>query len=381
MQILNSKKQYLFCPGPVNVAENVKQAVIANEVGHREEEFSKLLKNLNKKLLHLFEVKNQDNYQAVIITGSGTSANEAILSSVVGHKHILILSNGEFGNRLHEISSLHNPNTHLLQFEWGKEIDVQKVEKYIKKHRIQLIAMVHHETSVGMLNPIKKIGALTKKYKTLFLVDAVSSAGAEEVDLEGCNITFCSSSAAKAIGSLPGLAFVVGKKIAFEMLQHVPAKTAYLNLYKFYHYATAFDQTPNTPAVQLFYALDQAISNILKEGVDNRRKRLKDRAQFLRIGMKRLGLKFLLDEKVMSSVLTTVLIPASTTFENLHNKLKEKNIIVYNGKGPLTNKIFQVGNIGDLPKSDIIFFLKTLKGVLKYQQERSFVQKPTVYAQ
>lgn len=364
MQILRSKKQYLFCPGPVNVAENVKQAVVDNEVGHREEEFSALLRGLNKKILDLFEINKQDDYQAIIITGSGTSANEAMLSSTVGNKNILIISNGEFGNRLFEISSIHNPNTHFLQFAWGKEIDLTKAEEYLKKHKIDLIAMVHHETSVGILNPIKEMGGLAKKYHADLLVDCVSSAGAEKIDLEKYNITFCSTSAAKAIGSLPGLAFVIGRKDAFEKLQHITAKTAYLNLYKFYHYATAFDQTPNTPAVQLFYALEQAIINILHEGVENRRKKLQDRAELLRVGMKHLGLKFLLEEKAMSSVLTTVLIPKYTTLETLRNKLKEKNIIIYNGKGPLTNKVFQVGNIGDLEIKEILYFLKALREAL-----------------
>jgi len=357
-------KQFLFCPGPVNVSENVKEAVVANEIGHREKEFLELLKELNERLLMLFEVKNPRLYQSIIITGSGTAANEAILSSVVGNQYILILSNGEFGERLYEISKMHNAHTYLLKFPWAEKIDLAKVEAYLKHNKVDIISMVHHETSTGMLNPIEKIGKMTKKYHVRFLVDAVSSAGAEKIDLKNWNISFCSSSAAKAIGSLPGISFVIGKKSEFEKLKEIPAKTAYLNLYKFYYYARNLKQTPNTPAIQLFYALNQAIENILHKGIASKHQDLKQNAALLRSGMKKLGLLFLLDEEDMSCVLTTVIMPDYIPFDFLKNKLREKNIIIYNGKGPLINKVFQVGNIGNVSEKDIIYFLKTLKEVL-----------------
>lgn len=364
-------RHLLFCPGPVNVADNVKRAVVSNEIGHREDEFSTLLSSLNKKLLKVYGTKNTSSYYAIFITGSGTAANETILSSVVGDKHILIISNGEFGERLYEISKIHNKHTHHLRFEWGQALDLKKFEQYLNNHAIDVIAMVHHETSTGMLNSIEKVGKLAKKHKTQFIVDTVSSGGAHAVDLEKCNIAFCSGSAAKAISSLPGVSFVIGKKSEFEKLKRIPARVAYLNLYKFYHHSAQFQQTPNTPAVQLFYALDQALSNILVEGVEARRSHLGERARFLRDGLKRLGLRFLINEKDMSSVLTTIMIPPQVTIDQLKKRLHERKIIVYNGKGPIANKVFQVGNIGDVNKEDIAFFLSALKEVLEDLQQES----------
>jgi 2-aminoethylphosphonate-pyruvate transaminase len=267
-------KLLLFTPGPVNVATNVRAAVAREDICHREFEFEDLLRSIEGRLLQLFEIRNQQHYQAVVITGSGTAANEAMLSSVVGDQNILILSNGEFGERLHAISQIHNPNTFLIQFPWGEPIDLASVGTYLQSHRIDFIALAHHETSSGMLNPLGAIGALARVNGSVLLVDCVSSAGAESIDMERDNIAFCSSSSSKAIGSYPGLSFVIGKTHEYEKLKTLPAKSAYLNLYKFFEFAIGRSQTPNTPAVPLLFALDQALANILTEGVRHRRAKI-----------------------------------------------------------------------------------------------------------
>lgn len=358
------KKYLLFTPGPVNVAENVRMALSKEDICHREIDFDHLLQRIEHNLLKLFEIKNESDYRAVVITGSGTAANESILSSVVGNKKILIVSNGEFGERLYNISKIHNKNTFLLKFPWGERLDIVKIENYLKKNKIDVIAMVHHETSSGMLNALEKIGRLSKKNGSIFVVDCVSSAGAEVIDLERCHIAFCSSSSSKAIGSYSGLSFVVGKKEAFEKLKTIPAKSAYLSLYNFYDFIKTLSQTPNTPATHLFFALEQALINILEEGVFNRHAVIREKAVRLREGMLKLGLTFLIDQKDMCSVLTTVCIPSHVNVDVFRQKLRDKSIIIYEGKGCLKNKVFQVGNIGELSFDDIQFFLDSQEEIL-----------------
>jgi len=347
------------------VAENVRKAICKEDICHREEEFNHLLKSIEDKLLKLFEIKETDNYRAVVITGSGTAANESILSSVVGDKNILILSNGEFGERLYNISNVHNQNTSILKFGWGEQLDLEKINSYLKNNEVDIISMVHHETSSGMLNPIEKIGELSRIHNTMFIVDCISSAGAEPIDVEKYNISFCSSSSSKAIGSYSGISCVIGKKKEFEKLKDLPAKTTYLNLYKFYHFINTVSQTPNTPAVHLFFAFEQALLNILEEGVSNRHNHIKNLANLLREGMEKLDLKFLIDRKHMCSVLTTVHIPSNVDMETFKSRLRDKKIIIYDGKGLFKNKIFQVGNIGAITLDDIDFFLDSLKEVLQ----------------
>lgn len=362
------RRQYLFCPGPVHVAANVKRAA-HYDMCHREKEFSVLLKDLNNNILDLFELKNKEDYYPVVITGSSTAANEAIISSVAGDKNVLILTNGEFGDRLYKITKIHTEKTHLLDFGWTKKISVKKVEDYVKKHNIGVICMTHHETSTGMLNPVKEIGTIAHKYGAVFFVDAVSSVGADHIDIEGSHITFCTTASGKAVGSFPGTSIVLGKVDAFEALEAHAPRTTYLHLYNFYRFSYDRLQTPNTPNVPGFRALNQAIKNILKEGHDKRRARLNGYAKQIRTTLKKLDIEFCItDESIMSNMLTTVYVPPHLTADEIQSKLREQKIIIYSGKGPLMDKAFQVSSIGDITKEDVQYLIKALKNVLKPQK-------------
>ena len=360
----NMEKYLLFTPGPVNVAKTLRLAISKEDICHRERDFDILLASIEQKLLSLFQIRHRNQYRAVIITGSGTAANETILSSVVGTGSILILSNGEFGERLHKTSVIHNPRTHLIEIPWGKSFDLLEIEAYLERHKIDVVAMVHHETCTGMLNPLTSIGTSVKSHGAIFVVDGVSSVGAEVVDMELCNIAFCSSAGSKAIGSYPGLSFVIGSKKQFKRLKAYKAKTTYLNLATFYEFLTTRSQTPNTPAVPLFFALEQALSNILNEGVTKRFAAIRARAEQLRLGMRQLNLEFLINEHDMCSILTTVKVPLSMNVTTIRDRLRDDAIIIYEGKGRFAGKVFQVGNIGEMSNFDIQFFLHTLKKVL-----------------
>jgi 2-aminoethylphosphonate-pyruvate transaminase len=355
----------LFTPGPVNVSETLRNAVSKRDIGHREPEFDELLTSIEQKLISLFQIKKRSRYRAVVITGSGTAANESILSSVVGKGSILILSNGEFGERLHKTSCIYNKKTHLLRWPWGTPLDPVQIESYMATHKIDVVAMAHHETCSGMLNPLNEIGAITRAHSSIFVVDGVSSVGAEIIDMEQSNISFCSSSSSKAIGSYPGLSFVIGRKKHFENLKRHVAKTSYLNLATIYHFLKTRGQTPNTPAVPLFFALEQALANILKEGVTKRFATIKARADQIRLGLRKLNLEFVIPEADMCSVLTTVRMPPNISFHDLRDRLREKSIIIYEGKGCFAGNAFQVGNIGELSSHNIQYLLMSLKEILQ----------------
>jgi 2-aminoethylphosphonate-pyruvate transaminase len=371
MIIIPKNKSRLFCPGPVHVAKNVRRAAAlrSNEIGHREPEFEVLFRSVTSKLLELFGQKDDTAYQAVILTGSGTAANESILSSIVPKgERILVVSNGEFGTRLATISQYHNENTKHLCFEWAEKIDLKKLEAEIQSEKPYCLAVVHHETSTGMLNPITAIGNLCKRYGIVYLVDTVSSSGAEIIDVKKSNISFCSGSSSKAIGSLPGLSFVVGSRVEFEKLSDIPPRSSYLHLYNFYLCARTSSQTPNTPAVQLFFSLEKALENILAEGMDVHHTVLQERARYMRSKLKELGFSFLINEADMSCVLTTVLSLTEFHPSVMREKMRKKNIIIYSGKGPLQHSAFQIATIGEVSHSDLDFLVANLKKTL---------QKPT----
>ncbi len=359
------KGALLMNPGPVHSAESVKRAAIAHEICHREPEFSDLLKRVEDGLIKLLDIRQKSLYRAVFLTGSGSAANESVLSSIVGEGKVLVLSNGEFGERLYKVSKLHNERTIQLKFYWGEPMNIQLIESLIISSRVDVVAMVHHETSTGMLNPIEEVGAICKAHGEIFFVDAVSSVGADKIDVETANIDFLTGSSSKAIASLPGISFVLGKRTQFERLKEIKAKTAYLNLYKHYRFLEGHLQTPNTPAVNILYALEAAIGNILRQGAESRINHTAELAKRLRRGLKRLSLDFLIDEEMMSSVVTTVKVPSYIDFTTLARGLKEKGIVIYGGKGLLKDRIFQIGTIGEIDSSDIDYFLDSLGEILK----------------
>jgi 2-aminoethylphosphonate-pyruvate transaminase len=366
---LTSKKRFpvLMSPGPVMISENTRRALLHPDICHREEEFSETLTKIRYNLLRLYGASNDLKHSCVVLTGSGSAANEAVLNSLAPRvRKTLLITNGEFGERLVGIADRHMMNKIVLRYEWGVPIKAEVVEKILFENPdIDLVCMVHHETSTSMLNPIHSVGEITYKYRKLFFVDAVSSLGAEPVEVERNHISFCSSAPNKAIAAPPGLSFVCGERMEFEKLRNIPARVSYLDLFKHYQYEEELLQTPNTPAVHLFFALDAALNEALSEDPEERLNKYKQLANQLRSGMKKLGISFFVPEELMSNVLTTVNLPVGIDAQLLHDEMREQGYIIYPGKGNLKDKVFQVANMGAITEKDIIGFLRSLKSVIK----------------
>lgn len=172
-----NKRVILFNPGPVMTTATVKSALIQNDVCHRDVDFEIIMQELTSNAIRVFDA--DEEYSVVFISGSGTSGLEAAISSAIPEdKKILILNNGAFGTRLCEIADLHHIKTVVIKKEWGELFDLAEVEEALRNDPdIFALAVNHHETSVGVLNPVHELGLLTKKYGKLLIVDAVSSLG------------------------------------------------------------------------------------------------------------------------------------------------------------------------------------------------------------
>jgi 2-aminoethylphosphonate-pyruvate transaminase len=366
---LADKKRFpvLMSPGPVMISENTRKALLHPDICHREEEFSEILTRIRFNLLRLYGVSNDLTHSCVVLTGSGSAANEAVLNSLAPKvKKTLIVANGEFGERLVGIADRHMMKKVVLKYDWGHRIRPDDVEKTLTENPdVDLVCVVHHETSTSMLNPIGSIGEITFKFRKLFFVDAISSLGAEPVEVERNHISFCSSTPNKAIAAPPGLSFICGERREFEELRNIPARVSYLDLFKHYQYEEELFQTPNTPAVHLFFALDVALNELLSEDLEKRINRYRKLACLLRTGMKKLGLSFYISEELMPNVLTTVNLPEGIDPQLFHDDLRERGYIIYPGKGKLKNKVFQVANMGAITEEDINGFLHSLKIVLR----------------
>jgi len=361
------KKTMLFSPGPVLTSERVKKSALAPDICHRSVGFEEIYRELRKNLLKLFRV-SEDKYSTVIISGSGTAANEAVISSVLkNNEKILLISNGEFGNRIKEIVNCYKIPLNHIEFNWGEYPDLTKIEYELKNDReIKMIAMVYHETSTGMINPVHEVGELAKKYKKVYFVDAISAIGGEFVDIQNDNIDYCTGVPNKNISGQPGVSFVCIAKKRIEEINDIPGRNVYLNLLSHIKKAEEKNQTPNTPAVVNFLTLNEALEELFEEGLENRINRYKEDAKIIREKVKKLGLEILIkDEKVMSNTVTSVFLPKEKSLETFVNRMYEEGYVVYPGKGPLINmNMFQIANMGMIFPEDCYKFNDIIEKVI-----------------
>lgn len=344
----------LFTPGPVNFSEKIESLKQVDEIGHRETEFTDLYGEVKSKLLKVF--KADDKYGTVIVGGSGTSALETTLSSVV--ELPLIISNGSFGERMIEMCDIYDISTYELKYKWGEYPNLKEIEDIIKSNNIKEVCMVYVETSTGMLNPVKEVGKLCKKYNKTFIVDCVCSVG-EELDIKEFNIDFCITSSNKGIGAPPSVGIICYNK---SKIFNLKTRSFYLSLKRHIDFGK-INQTPTTPQIPLIKMLNDTLDDLLKEGIDNRIKRYKENGDLLKLELLILGLKFKLKEH-QSNLLVNVIIPKGFTYRKIHNKLKEKGYIIYPGKEQL-NDIMQIANMGSLNKEKIKEFIKILGEIIK----------------
>lgn len=362
-----AKSYHLLCPGPVNVRPEVASALTAWEFCHREEEFSALLDRVQRQALEVAGVRNREDWAAVVVTGSGTAGNESVLATVVPDGgRVLVLANGEFGERLGRISTVYN-DTLVLEHDWAEPLDVARVARVLREETFSLVAMVHHETSSGVLNPVEEVGALCQAHGVRLFVDMVSSYSADPLDFEAAGVTFASTSSGKALASYPGLAIVMGRREAFEALGELRPRNHYLNLYRYYAFGRDRLQTPNTPAVPLILALECALSLALGEGMQARVERLGRLAAHVRRRVHECGLRLLVEDQRLSNVVSSILLPTGVDFETFRLALREEGYVVYGGKGPLDGRLFQVSTIGHVDEALIDQFFMAVGRVLAAQ--------------
>ncbi len=358
------KKMILLNPGPVCTSERVRNALVRGDMCHRESEFSALLSSTRNKILQAFAPN--ENYTTTIITGSGTASLEAgVCSSLSEGKKILVINNGVYGDRISRIASAYKFNKVELQYDWCEQPDLEQIEDAVSKDSdIEVVAMVHHETTTGLLNPIHEVGEITNKYGRTFLLDSVSGLGGEEIDLATDNVDICIGTANKCIQGLPGLSFVILKQDEVKRLRNIPPRSLYLNLVAQLDEQEEKGECPFTPAVHTFYAFEEALDELLEEGIQGRLSRYKRASSYLRKEFKMLNLDLLLPDELLSNTITALYLPKNMTYTHLHDSLKERGFIIYAGQGQLNKTIFRIANMGELTMNDLEAFIKNLQEVL-----------------
>ncbi|MBW2277574.1 MAG: aminotransferase class V-fold PLP-dependent enzyme [Deltaproteobacteria bacterium] len=362
----------LLNPGPVATTPRVKAAVGARDMCHREPIFSDLLDAVQRKLHQVFRAPEED-YDVLVATVSGTGGLESAVSTFVPHgKTLLVLRNGAFGERIAEIAETLGIDIVEIGLPWGRPIPLDRVEQVLDdRPDIGAVAMIHHETSVGILNPLAAVGQLARARGVTFIVDAVSSLGAEDLDVVRDQIDVCVSSANKCLHALSGLAEICVRKAVWPSIEDDRPRSYYLDLRKYRNYMQSRRQTPFTPAVNTVMSLNAALDELLETGVEERRNHYKRLNERLRKGMRSLGLELMVDPERASHSLTLVKVPDWATYQEIYQGLKERGFIVYESKDQLAGKTFQVANMGALEEVHVDSFLSALGQVLDHVRRES----------
>ena len=367
----NLPRYTLFNPGPVVTSAKVKAALVHYDVCHRDEDYSGVVRRLQQKLQPVFGAST--DHEMLLLTGSGTAAMEMSLSSVVPQdKKILTIENGAFGERLAEIAQLHHMRHVRLTCPWGSLPDVGQLESMLTADPdIAVVAMIHHETSVGILNPVSAIGRLCRSRGVTLVVDAVSSLGVEDLDVVRDNIDVCYSSANKCLHSVSGVSFVCVAPTVWPRIESVEPRSYYLNLKRYRHYLTHLAQTPFTPAVSSFFALETALDELTEQGgVPGRREIYRRRNLLIRRVLTDLGFQSLTNTGRESHTIMTARVPSFVTIDTLYARMKDRGFIIYRCKGELGVHHIQIANMGELPDATIDAFL----GAMSEEVQRARVE-------
>ncbi len=352
----------LRVPGPTPCPPQALQAMRRQMINHRGGEFAKILNSTTEKLKQVFQTKGD----VFVLTSSGTGGMEAaIVNTLSPGDKVLSISNGAFSERFADIAEEYGAEVTRLGFEWGKAIDLATVEKTLEADGdIKAVLATHNETSTGMTNRLRDISAVVKKFDKLLLVDAISSLGCINLPTDDWHCDIVVTGSQKGWMVPPGLAMVSVSEKAWQANAQAKMPRFYWDLSK----AKAFlqkGQTPWTPAISLFYALDTTLDLILTEGLNNIFARHARVAEIAREGVKSLGLSLFPEEEYASNTVTAVKATDNVDIPKLIQILREEHdVVIAGGQRKLAGKIFRIGHLGAVDEDDIKSVLEALDKAL-----------------
>jgi 2-aminoethylphosphonate-pyruvate transaminase len=357
----------LFTPGPLTTSRTVKEAMLV-DVGSRDDTFIAVVRDIRQQLLHLAEVSQESGYEAILIQGSGTFGVEAVLSCAIPPQgKLLILINGAYGERMQRIATRHQLATTVLRWAENQVTDPLEVERALGADpAISHVAMVHCETTTGILNPVESIGNMVASTGRTFIVDSMSGFGAIPLSLASARIDFLVSSANKCIEGVPGFSFVLARREKLEACRG-RARTLSLDLFEQWRGLEENGQFRFTPPTHAILAFAQALRELDAEGgVEGRAGRYQANHDALMAGMIALGFQPYLNPACQSWIISAFQYPGDPAFvfQDFYHRLARRGMVIYPGTlGQVA--CFRVGNIGHLTTVDIQELLTAITLVLR----------------
>ncbi|NIV93012.1 aminotransferase class V-fold PLP-dependent enzyme [candidate division KSB1 bacterium] len=355
-------------PGPSNVHSRVYRALSTPLVGHLDPEFLQIMDEIQNLLRFVFQTKNRFT---IAVSGSGSSGMEAALVNIIEPGDTVIVGvNGVFGNRMSDIVERCGGKLVQIKAPWGQSIDIQRIEDELKQgDKIKAVALVHAETSTGVLQPLEEVGTLSKQYGALLVVDSVTSLGGVPVQVDAWNIDVCYSGTQKCLSCPPGLAPLTLSDDALNVVTNRQSKIQswYLDLTMIANYWEEGNRAyHHTAPISMNYALREALRLVQEEGLKARFERHQQNSQALIAGLQELELAPFVDEAIRLPTLNAIKVPPNVDEAKIRRTLlNDYNLEIGGGLGNLAGKVWRIGLMGESStKANVVYLLAALKELL-----------------
>ncbi len=357
-------KLNLMIPGPTPVPENVLSCMSKHPIGHRSADFQEIVKKTTDQLKWL----HQTTADVLTITGSGTAAMEAgIINTLSKGDQVICGDNGKFGERWVKVAKAYGLDVRVIKADWGKPLDPNEFRMLLeedKDKKIKGVILTHSETSTGVINDLKAINNEVKNHgKAITIADCVTSLGACNIPMDEWGIDVIASGSQKGYMIPPGLSFVAMSQRAWEANAQSDLPKFYLDL-KQYLKTVNNNSNPFTPAINLYFALEAALTMMQKEGLNNIFTRHSRHQKATQEGIKAMGLTLFAEEGFGSPAITAVQ-PEGIDAESVRKLIKNDfDILLAGGQDHLKGKIFRIGHLGFVNDRDIISVISALESTL-----------------
>jgi len=355
-QLSNINNILLMGPGPSCVSESVYEALSKPTLGHLDPSFIEIMDEIKEFLKKLM---GTNNLLTIPVSGTGSAGMETCFVNLIEPgDRVLILINGVFGTRMEDISHRLGAEVDSMTFEWGKVVDLDLIQQKLLSKKYDIVSVVHAETSTGVCNPVDKIGELVKENGALYLVDCVTSLGGLNLRMDEWHIDALYSGTQKCLSCPPGLSPVSFSRNALKKLSDRSTKVPnwYLDLSMITKYWSGNSRAyHHTAPINMLYGLYQACFNIMDEGMNNVINRHMEMHLALKKELDQLNLKLFVEKEYRLPMLNSIIIPEGKNDLEIRSRLlKEFNIEIGGGLGPLAGKIWRIGLMGETARNDSI---------------------------
>lgn len=333
----------LFIPGPVEVSPKTWAAFSRPMIGHRGEPFKKVYAGIHPRLQELFGTSQP----VFLSTSSAWGVMEAAIRNVV-RERVLCCMCGAFSDKWLDVARRCGKEAEALQVDWGKHIDPAALDAQLSTGRFDTVTLIHNETSTGVMNPLREICEVVRRYPDVALiVDTVSSFSAVRIAMDELGVDVLITGSQKALALPPGLALFSASEKAFARAADNRDRGYYFDFLEF-RKQQAGNMTPSTPSVAHIHGLESKLDDIFTEGLDERYARHKRTNALVHEWVRSRGFDFFAEEGYRSNTLTCVKNSRAADVAQLVRDMRERHhIVIDGGYGKLKGETFRLSNMGD----------------------------------